>query len=51
MEDFTFGIANRRLGVYLDQIEGEELMEKIQFKKYTKDKVGFFQRIVKSFTK
>ncbi len=51
MEDFTFGIANRRLGVYLDQIEGDELMEKVRFNKYVKDKNGFFQRIMKSFTK
>lgn len=51
MEDFTFGIANRRLGVYLDQIEGEELMEKVPFNKYVKDKSGFFQEILKSITK
>lgn len=51
MEAFTFGIANRRLGVYLDQVEGEELMEKIPFHKYTKDENGFFQRIMKSFMK
>jgi len=51
MEDFTFGIANRRLGVHLDQIEGEELMEKVRFNKYVKSKNGFFQRIMKLFTK
>lgn len=51
MEDFTFGVANRRLGVYLDQKEGEELMEIIRFNKYTKDKSGLFQRIMESFKK
>lgn len=51
MEDFTFGIANRRLGVYIDQIEGEELMEKVRFNKYVKDRNGLFKRIMKSFTK
>jgi hypothetical protein len=34
MEDFTFGIAKRRLGVLLDHSDGEELMESVQFKKY-----------------
>ena len=36
MEDFTFGIAKRRLGVFLDQSDGEELMEKVKFRKYIK---------------
>ncbi|WP_053978060.1 hypothetical protein [Mangrovimonas xylaniphaga] len=36
MEDFAFGIAKRRLGVQIDDDEGEELMEKIKFKKYIK---------------
>lgn len=34
MEDFTFGIAKRRLGVRIDQSDGDELMLKVQFKKY-----------------
>ena len=35
MEDFTFGIAKRRLGVLLDHSDGEELMESVQFKKWS----------------
>jgi hypothetical protein len=38
MEDFTFGVAKRRLGVLLDHSDGEELMEKIIFKKYVNSK-------------
>lgn len=34
MEDFTFGIAKRRLGVLLDHSDGDELMEQIIFKKF-----------------
>ncbi|MEP0266668.1 hypothetical protein [Dokdonia sp.] len=35
MEEFTFGIAKRRLGVSLDKEDGEELLfEKVLFKKY-----------------
>lgn len=34
MEDFTFGIAKRRLGVLLDHSDGNELMEQVTFKKY-----------------
>jgi len=34
MEDFTFGVAKRRLGVLLDYSDGEELMENVTFKKY-----------------
>lgn len=34
MEEFTFGVAKRRLGVSLDYEDGEELMEQIRFKKY-----------------
>ena len=34
MEDFTFGVAKRHLGVLLDHEEGEELLEKVIFKKY-----------------
>ena len=34
MEDFTFGIAKRRLGVLLDHSDGDEIMEKIPFKKF-----------------
>ena len=36
MEDFTFGIAKRRLGVLLDHSEGDELMEQVTFKKFKK---------------
>lgn len=34
MEEFTFGVAKRRLGVSLDYGDGEELMEQVVFKKY-----------------
>lgn len=34
MEAFTFGIAKRRLGVLLYEGSGEELMEKVLFKRY-----------------
>ncbi|WP_298895714.1 hypothetical protein [uncultured Psychroserpens sp.] len=34
MEDFTFGVAKRRLGVLLDHSDGDELMEQIIFKKF-----------------
>lgn len=34
MEDFTFGIAKRRLGILLDHSEGDELMEQVIFKKF-----------------
>ena len=34
MEDFTFGVAKRRLGVLLDHSDGNELMEKTIFKKF-----------------
>ncbi|NQX85593.1 MAG: hypothetical protein HRT67_06770 [Flavobacteriaceae bacterium] len=34
MEDFTFGIAKRRLGVLLDHPEGDEIMEQVTFRKY-----------------
>ncbi|MDR1054390.1 MAG: hypothetical protein LBL90_00825 [Prevotellaceae bacterium] len=36
MEDFTFGIAKRLLGVRIDESEGEELMDEVLFSKYTK---------------
>ncbi|MFT5848620.1 hypothetical protein [Psychroserpens sp.] len=38
MEDFTFKIAARRLGVNLDADDGDELMELVVFKKYIKAK-------------
>lgn len=34
MEDFTFGVAKRRLGFRLDSSEADELMETVVFKKY-----------------
>ncbi|QHI36065.1 hypothetical protein IMCC3317_14180 [Kordia antarctica] len=34
MEDFTFGVAKRHLGVLLDSEEGEELLEKVVLRKY-----------------
>ena len=34
MEDFTFGVAKRRLGVLLDHSDGNELMKKTIFKKF-----------------
>ncbi|EDP95328.1 hypothetical protein U8527_16020 [Kordia algicida OT-1] len=34
MEDFTFGVAKRLLGVNLDTVEGFELMQHVKFKKY-----------------
>lgn len=36
MEDFTFGVAKRRLGVLLDGEDGDELMETIVFNRYQK---------------
>lgn len=51
MEDFAFGIAKRRLGVFLDQLEGEKLLDEVPFNKYIKGKSGFFQKILKSFSK
>lgn len=50
MEDFTFGIAKRRLGVTLDRGDGEELMEKVTFNKYKKEDISFFQRILNIFS-
>jgi hypothetical protein len=47
MEDFAFGIANRRLGVFIDQAESFELMEKVTFKKYLGKKLSFIKRISK----
>jgi len=38
MEDFTFGVAKRRLGVLIDHSEGEELFENVAFKKYLPSK-------------
>lgn len=38
MEDFTFGVAKRRIGVSLDQSDGEELIEKVKFIRYTSNK-------------
>jgi len=38
MEEFTFGVAKRRLGVLLDQSNGAELMEKVTFKRYINPK-------------
>jgi len=34
MEDFTFGVAKRLLGVQLDHTEGEDLMFQVKFKKF-----------------
>ena len=34
MEDFTFGIAKRRLGILLDHSDGDEIMEQVTFKKF-----------------
>lgn len=34
MEEFTFKVAKRRLGVALDEAEAHELMEQIDFKQY-----------------
>jgi hypothetical protein len=34
MEDFTFGVAKRRLGFRLDNSDADELMETVVFKKY-----------------
>ncbi|MFK7771313.1 MAG: hypothetical protein AB8F94_04205 [Saprospiraceae bacterium] len=36
MENFTFGVAKRLLGVQLDHTEGEELMFHVKFKKFVK---------------
>ena len=36
MENFTFGVAKRLLGVQLDHSEGEELMFQVKFKKFVK---------------
>jgi len=44
MEDFTFTMAKRRLGIQLDQTETDEWME-IPFNKYTKQSVGWMKRI------
>lgn len=49
IEDFTFGIAKRRLGVSLDHPQGEELMEKVPFKKYCKESI--FQSFKRKFFK
>jgi hypothetical protein len=38
MEDFTFGVAKRRLGVLIDHSDGEELLEKVVFKRYVSSK-------------
>ena len=45
MEDFTFGFAQRRLGVLIDHPEGDEVMENVTFKKYIKrtSKISKFQ--------
>ena len=36
MENFTFGVAKRLLGVQLDHTEGEDLMFQVKFKKFVK---------------
>ncbi len=36
MENFTFGVAKRLLGVQLDHTEGEDLMFQVKFKKFIK---------------
>jgi hypothetical protein len=36
MEDFTFGVAKRLLGVRIDTEESDLLMEEVVFKKYIK---------------
>lgn len=36
MENFTFGVAKRLLGVQLDHSDGEELMSQVKFKKFVK---------------
>lgn len=36
MENFTFGVAKRLLGVKLDHTEGEDLMFQVKFKKFVK---------------
>lgn len=44
MEDFVFGIAQRRLGVYIDQSEGDELRETVSFNKYIRPNI--FSRVL-----
>lgn len=51
MEDFAFRIANRRLGVFIDLAESDELMENVTFKKYQRNKFGFIKRILKMKSK
>lgn len=48
MEEFTFALAKRRLGVFLDQDEGEELLETVLFKKYMKPKESSIFDFLKS---
>lgn len=38
MENFTFGVAKRLLGVQLDNSEGDDLMFQVKFKKFIKAK-------------
>lgn len=45
LEEFVFGFAKRRLGIYLDQAE-DQLMESILFKKYKKK--NLVKRILKA---
>ncbi|WMX13131.1 hypothetical protein [Aureispira sp. CCB-E] len=48
MEDFTFGFANRLLGVYIDSDEGKKLME-TKFRKYVRP--DFLNKIWRKITK
>lgn len=51
MEDFTFKVAKRRLGVQIDMEDGEKLLNDVVFKVYKistpKDKNKFFERYFK----
>jgi hypothetical protein len=40
MEDFTFGVAKRLLGVRIDHVESDQLMEEVVFKKYIRKSDG-----------
>lgn len=50
MEEFTFGVASRRLNIYLDQEDGDELMEEVPFNKYRQGKGSLGKKLIRLFS-